>query len=80
MTEELTLYQKLKEAGSEIDYHCSDLYVPATEENIKILETHLEKKVGHTVLAETFISAIDGKRWIDLAFQYDPAYAKEVGV
>ena len=66
-----TLYQQANEAGIEHDSHCSDLYLPVTNET-KAMIAEYEFKDNVT----TFRSEIDGTRWYDVPFAFDPFWAK----
>lgn len=66
----MTLYTELRDAGCEIDSHESDLYVLATPEARAIIERY-----GKPCLS--FISQIDGKRWLDVPFMYEPFWDKK---
>ena len=61
----MTLYEELKESGAQIESHESDLYTPDTPEARELVKRH-------DATAGTFTSQIDGKPWLDIAFQYDP--------
>lgn len=65
-----SLYKDLVRARIPIDHHESDLYVldtPQARETIK--------KYGYKF--ETFKSNLDGKRWIDVPFAYEPFWEKK---
>lgn len=64
----MSLYTELRDSGTEIDCHESDLYVPRTAENLTILARYPLQR-GNAV---TFTSQIDGKLWLDIPFAYDP--------
>ena len=61
----LTLYQVLKSMNVNIDNHYSDLYAPATNEVLKVLDSF-------GVSYSTFKNNINGEAWVDVPFQYDP--------
>ena len=63
-----TLYAALVAAGCEIDNHESDLYVKATPEAIALTKDEPNRSF--------FTSNIDGARWIDLPFRYQPFWDK----
>lgn len=65
-----SLYQALKAAGVRTDHHESDLYVLDTPIARALLASHGKKASG-------FTSQIDGKRWLDVPFAYDPFWAKK---
>lgn len=52
---------------SDIDHHTSDLYIKVTKESKKIIEILTPKS-----LLSSFISQLDGCRWFDLPFCYNP--------
>jgi hypothetical protein len=70
----MNLYERLKNAGCEIDNHESDLYFKKTEMSDKILRDYeletmrLEKKL--------FVSEIDNCWWWDVPFMYTPYWEK----
>jgi transposase-like protein len=63
------LYSKLKATGAKMDSHESDLYVEATPQTESIVRSS-----GHSF--SFFTSNIDGKRWIDVPFAYQPFWDK----
>ena len=71
----MTLYQELKNAGCEMDSHCSDLYVKDTDCALEIIRIY-ESKNAQTVSRKYFRSEVDGKLWIDLPFQFDLYWKK----
>ncbi len=72
----MTLYQRLLEAGCKLDSHESDLYVEATTTALGIIKSYAEH--GCDVKPKSFISQIDGKRWLDLPFMYEPWWASRI--
>ena len=73
-----SLYQRLKDAGCKIDNHYSDLYVEATEPARKIIDEYKkENGLAGTGLCSSFISQIDGKRWLDLPFFFEPYWLEK---
>ena len=60
-----SLHQQLLAAGVEVDNHESDLYAKVTPESTRIIE-----ESGHS--SSVFTSQIDGKRWYDLPFAFEP--------
>lgn len=62
-----TIYEQLKAAGVPLNSHESDLYAKVTPESKAIVE-----KWEHFQNASQFTSQIDGQRWYDLPFAYDP--------
>lgn len=69
-----SIHQQMLAAGVEIDNHESDLYAMVTPESTRILEEAGIAIDGHN--ASVFTSQIDGKRWYDLPFKYDPFWDK----
>jgi hypothetical protein len=65
-----SLYKDLVRAGIPTDHHESDLYVLDTSEAREAI-----KKYGYKF--KTFTSNIDGKRWIDVPFAYEPFWEKK---
>lgn len=61
----MTLYRDCLNAGIPTDHHESDLYILDCPEAQTLL-------IRHNAKASTFISEIDGKRWIEVPFAYDP--------
>lgn len=70
----MSVYSAMVAAGIPTDHHESDLYVKDTPEARAILMTH-DKKPG-TWGCPGFTSAIDGTRWLDVPFCYDPYWEK----
>lgn len=70
----MTLYEQIRDAGIPTDSHESDLYVLATAEAIAMVQ-------DSGLSASTFISQLDGRLWLDVAFAYDPWWNRHaVGV
>lgn len=65
-----SLYKELVAAGVPIDHHESDLYVRDTSVARSILARHGKKGTA-------FTSQIDGKRWLDVPFAYEPFWEKK---
>ena len=65
-----SLYKDLVRARIPTDHHESDLYVLDTPEARETV-----KKYGYKFT--TFTSNIDGKRWIDVPFAYEPFWEKK---
>jgi hypothetical protein len=65
-----SLYKDLVRARIPTDHHESDLYVLDTPEARKTIN-----KYGYKFT--TFTSDIDGKRWIDVPFAYEPFWEKK---
>lgn len=64
----MSIYQKMKDAGVEIDHHRSDLYVPVNEVTTGILRGH-----GSMFdIASKFRSNFDNSLWYDIPFAFDP--------
>ena len=63
-----TLYKEITAAGIETASHESDLYFPDTEAARDILNRYDIQKNNAT----RFTSNIDGKRWVDVPFAFDP--------
>jgi argininosuccinate synthase len=66
-----SLYQALLAAGIQTDHHESDLYVLDTP-----IARALIAKSG-LAMAKPFTSQIDGKRWLDVPFAYEPFWEKK---
>jgi len=64
-----SLYKDLVRAGIPTDNHESDLYVLDTPEARETIKKYAYKFT-------TFTSDIDGKRWIDVPFAYEPFWEK----
>lgn len=67
-----SLYQTLKDLGVPLDHHESDLYVRDTPAARLVI-----KQFG--LKATAFTSQIDGQRWLDVPFAYEPFWAKKSG-
>jgi len=63
-----TLYQSACKAGLAIDSHESDLYLKDCLEARRLVQN---SRSAHSF----FTNQIDGKRWIDVPFCYDPWWA-----
>jgi hypothetical protein len=61
------LYDACKAAGLEMDHHESDLYVLDTVAAREVIRTYNKA----ALLRGTF-QGTDGRRWIDLPFEYAP--------
>lgn len=69
MSQSLSLYQLLIAAGCEIDHHESDLYVKATSEASRIIESYpLASNYQYTL----FVSPVDNQDWWEIPFAYEP--------
>ena len=64
---EVSLYDRMKAAGVEIDHHESDLYVPVNQTTEAIIAQYRFKSN-----VTRFISQIDRKPWFDIPFAYQP--------
>lgn len=64
-----SIFEEIIHAGIEYDNHCSDLYVKDSPEAREII-----KRYDRSL--EFFNNAIDGSRWIDVPFAYDPYWDK----
>lgn len=64
-----TIYKQLKAAGVPLDSHASDLYAKVTPESVPIVDQR--RKRDHATIS-TFINQIDGCRWYDIPFAFDP--------
>ena len=64
----VTLYTELRDAGVPIDSHYGDLYFKPSPEALEILRRYPLQQSQ----ASSFISLIDGERWIDIPFAFDP--------
>jgi len=67
-----SLYFALKNAGIPLDSHESDLYALYTPKSEELF-----KDFGYPI--KTFISQIDGKRWLEAPFAHTPWWAKRIG-
>jgi hypothetical protein len=63
----MSLYTDLIEAGAQIESHESDLFFKADEKFIPILNA---SKFADSW--DVFFNDIDGQRWIEVPFAYDP--------
>ena len=64
-----SLYKELIAAGIQTDHHESDLYVLDTLTARDIMKRYGKK-------GSSFTSQVDGKRWIDVPFAYEPFWEK----
>ena len=65
-----TIYERLIEAGIEVEGHESDMYVRVTKESMDIIgQWEVDTGALRTV---TFAAEPDGARYYDLPFQYTP--------
>ncbi|MDO9252597.1 MAG: hypothetical protein Q7U48_13740 [Hydrogenophaga sp.] len=70
-----SLYQRLVDAGIELDHWQSDLYFPATEQTRQIVADCLAD--GSVInRPQIFCSAIDGQPTFDAPFAYEPFWAR----
>jgi hypothetical protein len=65
-----SLYRDLVRARIPTDHHESDLYVLDTPEARELVKSYGYK-------SSTFTSNLDGKRWIDVPFAYEPFWEKK---
>lgn len=65
----MSVFVKLSEAGCQMDNHYSDLYVKGSPIAESILQ---ESEVSFSV----FISQVDGQRWFEVPFAFDPFWDK----
>lgn len=61
----MSLYQQVIAKGIKHDNHESDLYIPYTEENMRMV-----KEADWSV--SMFTNQVEGGTWLDLPFAYDP--------
>ena len=67
----MTIHEKLKAAGVELDSHESDLYAKVDDKSRPIIkEYEFEQNV------KTFRSEIDGSMWYDIPFGNDDFWQK----
>jgi hypothetical protein len=64
----MTLFEEVVSLKIPYSNHCSDLYIPRTEQTIGLLKKH---GIG---TAQTFKNQVEGGLWLDVAFQFDPAW------
>ena len=67
MKKNRSIYERMVEAGVEIEHHNSDLYVPANGTTNAILGGY---QLCRNVVK--FKSHIDDQWWYDIPFAYDP--------
>lgn len=72
---EKTIYQKMADAGVEINSHYSDLYVPVNDVTIEIVEYYKYRKI-----VSVFRDQVSGKLSYDIPFAYDPYWNKKQNV
>lgn len=65
-----SFYKTLKDLGVPLDHHESDLYVMDTPVSRIVI-----RQFGRESTA--FTSQIDGKRWFDIPFAYEPFWDKK---
>lgn len=71
----MTLYERLKAAGCDINNHESDLHFRASEEALAILKAFTAECIaagGLPPMASWFVSDIDGARWVEVPLAFDP--------
>ena len=64
-----SIYHQLLDAECIIENHEGDLYTPVTETSEVYIDAY-EFKCN----VEMFTSAIDGTKWFDIPFAFDPFY------
>jgi len=64
---EKSIYQKMVDAGVEINGHYSDLYVPVNDVTKEIVKSYKFRKS-----ASIFIDQVSGELSYDIPFAYDP--------
>jgi hypothetical protein len=74
--DERSLYERLLEAGCQMDHHESDLYVRMVPDAVKILREHYGVRFGTHGGCTLFRSPVDGRIWIDCPFMYDPFWQR----
>jgi len=62
-----TIYAQMLAAGVPTDSHESDLYVKATPEALAIVRRYRWRN-----LVTSFTHAVDGTRWLEIPFAFDP--------
>ena len=68
----MSLYTELRDAGCTLDSHYSDLYVRDTVLAQEIIRGYHDANGWPCKPFARFTSPVDGMRWIDLPFMYDP--------
>ena len=68
----MSLYNDLTSANIQVSSWQSDLYFPVSPEASAILAKHPKLKL----ISSTFTSNIDGKRWYEVPFAFDPFWNK----
>lgn len=69
----VSLYERLKAAGVEIDNHETDLYFPDTQQTRAIVAACMAEGVLMSP-PQRFKSQHDGSTWFDAAFQFTPEW------
>jgi hypothetical protein len=64
----MNVHKELKEAGVELDHHETDLYAKVTQKSFEIVMLRYPFRRNVT----QFQSELDGERWFDIPFAYDP--------
>ena len=67
-----SIYEKMVDAGVQIDHHETDLYVPVNDTTRAIVAEY-----EHRANVTTFRSQIDNALWYDIPFAYLPAWDKK---
>lgn len=67
----LSIYQKMIDAGVKVDSHYSDLYA-----EVNIASRAIVAEYEYKSSVTTFTSATDGKLWYDIPFAFQPYWDK----
>lgn len=68
----MSLYTDLVEAGIPVSSWQSDLYCPVNELTAALIKEHGK-------FATTFINQVEGGRWYEVAFAFDPFWERKAG-
>jgi hypothetical protein len=71
------LYDRLKDAGCELDSHESDLYVKKTPEAVSIINQFQQEKNNYWNLSA--FTGNDGEQWLEVPFGYSPWWDAKAG-
>ena len=71
----VSLYEKLRMAGCQIDHHESDLYVKATNAAKGTIKD--AQREEPSILMEHFRSELDKELWICVPFHYAPFWEEK---
>ena len=69
----MSIYEEMKQAEIEIDHHDSNLYVKDCVTSRAIMVNHGYNPEGMTPYS--WINRLDGSKWYDLPFQYEPFWS-----